>query len=429
MNDWKTVIRNSRLPGFAILPLRLFLGVSFIWASFDKLVDPSFFNPASTSYIGHQLQASAASSPLGGFLTGVAIPQATLFGMLTMAGELLIGLAVLLGWYTRFSAIMGLLINLMFYLTITWDVRPFYYGADIVFVFAWLTLALAGPGPYSVDAYLRQRLATAAAAASAAAPVRGGGPARGPAPQGATRGGRPVPAGSHRPTPGQAQGRSTRVQVAATSADMTRRQFTVLGAGALAAVVLGGMEMLAYPLLHRGGDDAAAQTPSGPTLPVGGPAPVAPTVATPTTAIAAAPPPAAPAAPTTAPQPGAPQPTAVPPTAVRPVVQPTATPAGIFLATPDQVPMGQAADFTDPTTGEPCVLVHLSSGFAAYVSICTHAGCTVQYLPSDHLLGCPCHGALFDPSQHASVVRGPARQPLAPVPLNIGADGNIYLAG
>src|SRR5690242_2980154 len=141
MHDWKQDLHNVKLPGWAILPLRLFLGVSFVWASFDKLLDPGFLNPNALSYVGNQLGAGTRDSPLAGFLTTVALPNAGLFGALVMAGELLIGLAVLLGWFTRFSAVMGLLINLVFYLTITWDVRPFYYGADIVFVFAWLTLA------------------------------------------------------------------------------------------------------------------------------------------------------------------------------------------------------------------------------------------------------------------------------------------------
>ena len=141
----------------AIWPLRLFLGVTFIWASLDKLGDPEFFNPAASGYLGKQLALAASVSPLGGLLTRLIVPNATVAGLLVMTGELLIGLAVLLGWFTRFSAALGLLINLTFYLTITWDVQPYYYGADLVFVFAWLTLLLAGPGPLSVDSWLAGR--------------------------------------------------------------------------------------------------------------------------------------------------------------------------------------------------------------------------------------------------------------------------------
>src|SRR5690242_17501943 len=112
MDKWKQLLNSSRVPGWTVLPLRLFLGITFIWASFDKLLDPAFLNASATGYVGNQLAVGAGDSPLGGFLTNFAVPNATLFGALVMAGELLIGLAVLLGWFTRFSAAMGLLINL-----------------------------------------------------------------------------------------------------------------------------------------------------------------------------------------------------------------------------------------------------------------------------------------------------------------------------
>jgi len=45
----------------------------------------------------------------------------------------------------------------------------------------------------------------------------------------------------------------------------------------------------------------------------------------------------------------------------------------------------------------------------AYDAIGTHAGCEVAYDASQKLLGCPCHGALFDPCVRA-------RSPQAPRP-------------
>src|SRR4051794_16655245 len=97
MIDWEKNFRNSQIPGWTILPLRLFLGITFIWASLDKLLDPAFLNPNALGYVGNQLSAGAGDSPLGSFLTSVVVPNATLFGVLVMVAELLIGLAVLLG--------------------------------------------------------------------------------------------------------------------------------------------------------------------------------------------------------------------------------------------------------------------------------------------------------------------------------------------
>jgi len=146
------------IPGWTILPLRFFLGVSFLAAGWDKLTDPAFLDPSATGYIGNQIAQFAPGTPLEGFLLNFAVPNASLFGLLTMGGELCIGIAVLLGLFTRFSAAMGLLLNLTFFLSATWDVHPFYFGADLPYVFAWLTLMLAGPGPFALDALVKQWL-------------------------------------------------------------------------------------------------------------------------------------------------------------------------------------------------------------------------------------------------------------------------------
>src|SRR5207253_6209061 len=98
-------------PGWAILPLRLFLGISFLAAGFDKLSDPAFLDPGARDYIGHQIAGFAPGTPLEGFLVNFALPNADLFGVMVMGGELCIAVAVLLGLLTRFSAFMGMLLN------------------------------------------------------------------------------------------------------------------------------------------------------------------------------------------------------------------------------------------------------------------------------------------------------------------------------
>lgn len=61
-----------------MLPLRLFLGGTFVYAGIQKLTDPQFFNPAARGYIGRQIPAFAFGSPLGGLLLhGVASTVAT----------------------------------------------------------------------------------------------------------------------------------------------------------------------------------------------------------------------------------------------------------------------------------------------------------------------------------------------------------------
>jgi Rieske Fe-S protein len=46
----------------------------------------------------------------------------------------------------------------------------------------------------------------------------------------------------------------------------------------------------------------------------------------------------------------------------------------------------------------------------ALSAICTHSGCSMNYLAAQQLLDCPCHGSQFD--LRGSVTRGPARSSL-----------------
>jgi Rieske Fe-S protein len=116
-----------------------------------------------------------------------------------------------------------------------------------------------------------------------------------------------------------------------------------------------------------------------------------------------------------------PKPTPTPPSSS------TAPGNGVLLGNASVVPANQAGMYTDPASGDPALLIHLPSGrFAAFDAVCTHAGCTVQYDPSQQLLVCPCHGAMFDPAQNARVVAGPANLPLAALNVKILDNGDVY---
>jgi nitrite reductase/ring-hydroxylating ferredoxin subunit len=63
------------------------------------------------------------------------------------------------------------------------------------------------------------------------------------------------------------------------------------------------------------------------------------------------------------------------------------------------------------------VLIHSPTGFMALSQQCTHNRCNVQYLPEQHLLHCPCHGAQF--SLSGSVLSGPATRALERFPTRV----------
>ena len=101
-----------------------------------------------------------------------------------------------------------------------------------------------------------------------------------------------------------------------------------------------------------------------------------------------------------------------------------------LLANSSNIALGQSLALSDPTYG-PILLIHLMNGqIVAYSAICTHAGCQVQFDPSAQDIACPCHGAVFDPSNNAQVIAGPAPYPLQKIPTRYDqASGNIFLQG
>lgn len=108
------------------------------------------------------------------------------------------------------------------------------------------------------------------------------------------------------------------------------------------------------------------------------------------------------------------------------------------------VRVGAVTDF--PTVGSsreldladtPAVLIRVARPSAQTLSVgdvhlialsrvCTHLGCLVN-APNNGVLGCACHGSLFDAGSGA-VTRGPASEPLAAFKLEARADG-IYAVG
>jgi thiosulfate dehydrogenase [quinone] large subunit len=142
----------------ALFPLRLFLGVTFVYAGIQKLSDPGFLHAGAPTYIGSQLQAFANGTPGGFVLRSFALPHPELAGIGVAIAEILIGLLVGAGLFTRIAAAAGLGLNLLLFLTASWHTTPYFLGPDLVFSFAWLPLVLAGSaGQPALDSLIEKR--------------------------------------------------------------------------------------------------------------------------------------------------------------------------------------------------------------------------------------------------------------------------------
>ncbi|MFC4626648.1 Rieske 2Fe-2S domain-containing protein [Promicromonospora alba] len=144
-----------RIPVWALLPLRVFLGGTFLYAGLSKLLDANYLDHASPLGVQAQMLHAAATSPIGP-LVSFAAEQPTVTGLAIALGEVAVGLGTLLGLFTRIAALGGYLLALSFFLTVSWTTHPYYVGADIVFAAAWTPLLIAGDaGLFSTTTLLR----------------------------------------------------------------------------------------------------------------------------------------------------------------------------------------------------------------------------------------------------------------------------------
>jgi thiosulfate dehydrogenase [quinone] large subunit len=380
--------------------LRAFLGITFCFAGLQKLANPNFFNANSPSSIQAQLIASIRISPLHqllGHLLRFAVP----IGIVIALAELAVGLGTILGLWTRVAAVGGMVLAFTLFLTVSFHSSPYYTGADIVFVFAWIPLVLAGSGGVlSLDAVIAGRVAgeydlgpptvvpirfalvqqvcghydddSCTAQSGRRCNVHG------------------CPFLSAEPS-----GRGSTV-VERGLDEVDRRTVVLGGATVVAAAVAGGVVAAASAGLGRAAGGAKSPTSQSVIL-----APARSGASASSTT-------------TTAPESSGPT---------------TTAPAGTAIGQASQVPVGGAASFTDPKTGDPGLVLQLAKGrFVAYDAICPHAGCTVGYSSAANLIVCPCHGSEFDPSTGA-VVSPPAPHGLSSIPVAVDANGALLVDG
>jgi thiosulfate dehydrogenase [quinone] large subunit len=303
-------------PGAALLPVRLFLGLTFVYAGYQKLSDPGFLTPGASTYIGTQLHAFASGTPGGFLLRWFALPFPRAAGVGVALAEIAIGLLTTAGMLTRAAAAAGLGLNLLLFLTASWATTPYFLGSDIVFCFAWLPFVLVGAAEQpAVDTLVLAR--------------------RGPdRPQRRTRGGAHV-YGPAAPDPHTRATMLRRGLVATGAATLSIAALATAMRGSVrlapASTTLAGTTSRArkhrrrHTSQHTSGGSTGSGTSAGQTQP------------------------------------------SVPAGAVR-------------LGPSSALKTDAAAVYRDPGDGSPDIVVRHSDGsLAAFSAVCTHAGCQVEF--------------------------------------------------
>ena len=161
MGTIKAVFTQAKYTGLFWLVLRLFVGYEFFVAGWDKVMSGKWVGQnAIGGFMGGALKKAATGDhpEVQGWyvdlINNVFLPNAALFSTLVALGEVLVGLALIFGIFTKFAAVNGAIMNLAFLGAGTSSSNPQMMFMQVAMVFAG-----AGVAYYGVDRFLMPFLA------------------------------------------------------------------------------------------------------------------------------------------------------------------------------------------------------------------------------------------------------------------------------
>ncbi|MGE5041503.1 MAG: DoxX family membrane protein [Candidatus Levyibacteriota bacterium] len=146
------------------LLLRLYIGYEWAVAGWEKVTNPAWFGPAAgaplTGFLMGALKKTAGAHPdvsgwYGAFLQSSVIPNANLFSNMVAVGELLVGIALILGIFTGIAAFFGAFMNMNYLFAGTVSTNPFMFVIQLFIIMAWRVA-----GYYGLDRFLLPKLGT-----------------------------------------------------------------------------------------------------------------------------------------------------------------------------------------------------------------------------------------------------------------------------
>ena len=77
-----------------------------------------------------------------------------------------------------------------------------------------------------------------------------------------------------------------------------------------------------------------------------------------------------------------------------------------------------ATEINHSIGSKPALVIRGADGeFRAFIAVCTHLDCTVQYVPEESFIWCACHNGKYD--LNGINVSGPPPRPLTPLAVNV----------
>jgi thiosulfate dehydrogenase [quinone] large subunit len=135
------------------LILRLYAGYEWLAAGLSKVQSPAWIGAnagaAITGFVNGALQKTGGEHPgvqawYAAFLENVVLPNARFWSYLVVWGEILVGIALLIGLFTGIAAFFGGFMNMNYLLAGTVSTNPILLLVAMFLVLAWRTAGWLG---------------------------------------------------------------------------------------------------------------------------------------------------------------------------------------------------------------------------------------------------------------------------------------------
>ncbi|WP_047983918.1 DoxX family protein [Ornithinibacillus californiensis] len=144
-------IRNNKVVAGILAIIRIYIGYAWITAGIGKISGGGF---DASGFIQGAIANAGGDHPAvqgwwASFLETVALPNAEMFSFMVMWGEVLVGLALILGIFTNFAALMGMTMNFAFLFSGTVSTN-----AQMVLLTVFLVVAGYNAGRFGLDRWV-----------------------------------------------------------------------------------------------------------------------------------------------------------------------------------------------------------------------------------------------------------------------------------
>ena len=132
---------------------RVYIGYEWLVAGWEKLFNPAWTGPAAGAavkgFLMGALQKTSGAHPdvsgwYASFIQNFGLPGATIFSYLVVYGEILIGIALILGLFTGISAFFGAFMNANYLFAGTVSVNPIMGLIQLFLILSWRTAGWFG---------------------------------------------------------------------------------------------------------------------------------------------------------------------------------------------------------------------------------------------------------------------------------------------